>query len=268
MIIRKLLLVLSLSTAPIYVWAKEDENSGLDLSSTTAKESDTHKSHANQTETVSSPFSNYESLVVDWGSGCLRNNPSKMSTSLWQSRFTDVYFFYNIRLGRSRFTISPGIGVAFDGYQFEDTSSVLVRNNTSDRDTVFTKADDFFPRSEEFVESSLDVRYLDFLVLEARFNANGAHPKESFFVALGLKLGLRWHASTTIKYQEDDMIKTQRNVESFNLQGMRAGLHARCGWGRFGLCYTHTLSNFFKEDKGPENTTAKPFHIGISIDFL
>ncbi|MCU0317734.1 MAG: PorT family protein [Amoebophilaceae bacterium] len=265
---KKLLLILSLSTAPIYVWAEAGKDNGPGFSSTTASESDTHKSHSDQVETVSSPFPNYGGLVVDWGFNCLRNSPSKMGTSFWQSRFINVYFFYNIRLGSSRFTISPGIGLAFDGYQFEDGSSALVRDDTGDRNTIFKKTDELFPRKEEFVASSLDVRYLDFLVLEARFNANNECPKEGFFAALGLKLGLRWNASTTIKYKEDDMIKTQHNVESFNLQGMRAGLHARFGWGRFGLCYTHILSNLFKEDKGPENTTAKPFHIGISIDLL
>jgi hypothetical protein len=258
MIMKKLLLILLLSTVPIYAWAEEDKDT----------ESATHKSNVDQIETASLPFPNYESLVVDWGFSCLRNSPSKMGTSFWQSRFINVYFFYNIRLGRSRFTISPGMGIAFDGYQFEDGGSTLVRDDTSDRNTIFKKADELFPGKEEFVESSLDVRYLDFLALEARFNANSECPKEGFFAALGLKLGLRWNASTTIKYKEDDMIKTQHNVESFNLQGMRVGLHAKCGWGRFGLCYTHVLSNLFKEAKGPENTTTNPFHIGISIDLL
>ena len=265
---KKLLITLLLSTAPICVWAQGDQDNEPNISNTTATKSDTHKSHSSQLEPLPLPFPNYGSLVIDWGLGSLRNSPSGMDTSFWKSRFTNVYFLYNIRLGSSRFTISPGIGIAFDGYQFEDGSGTLVRDDTSDRNITFKRADSRFSEKAELVESSLDVRYLDFLILEARFNANSKYPKESFFVALGLKLGLRWHASTTIKYKEDDMAKVQTNVENFNLQGMRAGFHARFGWGRFGLCYTHMLSNFFKEAKGPGKTTAKPFHLGISIDLL
>jgi Outer membrane protein beta-barrel domain len=265
---KKLLITILLSIAPIYVWAQGDQNSEPNISSTTATKSDTHKSHSDQLEPPLLPFQNYGSLVIDWGLDSLSNNYSAMDTSVWSSRFINVYCLYNVRLGRSCFTISPGIGLAFDGYQFKDASSTLVRDDPSNRNTVFTKADDLLPKGVECIESSLDVRYLDFLALGTRFSTNSQYPKEGFFLALGLKLGILWHASTTMKYKEDDMVKVQTNVETFNLNPWRFGFHARLGWGRFGICYTQTLSDFFEEAKGPGKTTKKPCHLGISIDLL
>ncbi|MEL6606999.1 MAG: outer membrane beta-barrel protein, partial [Bacteroidota bacterium] len=178
--------------------------------------------------------------------------------------------YYNIRLGKSHFTISPGIGIGFEGYQFKKQNkryNTLVRCEDDSRHTEFEDVDTLLPYRKKILQSSLDVKYSDFL-LEFRFNANSKYPKESFFVALGGKLGMLWGASTTIRYQEDGETKERVIYESFNLNKLRYGLHARVGWERLSVFYTHIFSNLFSKGKGPDKTTTEPGTIGLSIDLF
>ena len=207
----------------------------------------------------------YGSLLIDWGFNFLRDAPAEMALGFWGSRFADVCFYYNIRLGTSHFVISPGIGLAFEGYQFEKKNT-LVRSD-GDRDTIVKEASELFPKNQKIHHSVLDARYVD-LMLEARVNADSKYPKESFFAAIGGKVGMLWQASTTVSYKEDTQTKTCTHTEGFNLNQLRYGLQARVGWGRFGLCYTHLFATLFQKDKGPEKTTTQPCSLGLSVDLF
>ncbi len=228
------------------------------------------QAHPHQPKPETNQLPNYSSLVIDWGFDWLRDRPQEMDLKLLGSRFSNIYLYYNIRLGQSHFAISPGIGVGFGRYQFKEKKAkhyyTLVRNQTS-RHTAFEYANNIFPTSTAILQSRLNLRYLDFM-LEGKFSANLKYPKESFFVALGFKLGMLWHASTAVKYKEDDQTKQQIAVEFFNLNKIRYGLQARLGWGHFSLFYAQILSHLFNKDSGPGNTTTKPYSIGLSIDFF
>jgi Outer membrane protein beta-barrel domain len=268
-IMKKLILALLLSTTTIYVRAQDiEQNTQQAATSTPATQNSIQKNHLEieKLATMSLKLPNYGSLLVSWGLDFLIDHPSKMDLNPLSSRFTNLCLLYNIRLGQSHFVISPGIGVAFDGYEFKNTSEILTRDEAS-RSTVFKKASEFLPKSTKIIQSSFDNRYID-IMLEVRFNTNNKYPKEGFFIALGGKMGLLWRASTTVKYQQDDETKTQTNSEFFNLERMRGGLHAKLGWGRFGLCYTHMISNLFKPNKGPDSTTTNTCNLGISIDLF
>ncbi len=266
---KKLIFTLLFSIASIYVWAQEtqDNEQSTQKKATSMPETqhDEHQGHSDRLKTMPLKPPNYGSLVIDWGFSSLRGNPAAMNLNYWGSRLASASFFYNIRLGHTPFVISPAISISFDGYQFKDENIVLARDETS-RNTVLKKASALFPKSTSRVRSSFDMRCL-YLMLEARFNANNKYPKESFFVALGGKLGWLWSASATVEYKEDDAIKRQDNTENFNLNRMRGGFYAKLGWGRFGLCYTHILSDLFQQDKGPENST-KTQSLALSVDLL
>lgn len=266
---KKLILALLLSTTATYVRAQGIEQNTQQAATpvpSTQKDNQKNLLEIKKLETMPPKLPNYGSLVVGWGLDFLRGNPSKMDLNPLSSRFTNLCLLYNIRLGQSHFVISPGIGVAFDGYEFKNTSEILTRDEES-RNTVFKKASELFPKSTKIVQSSLNKRYIN-IILEVRFNANNKYPKEGFFIALGGNLGLLWRASTTVKYQQDDETKEQTNNEFFNLERMRSGVHAKLGWGRFGLCYTHIISNLFKPDKGPNSNTTQTCNLGLSIDLF
>lgn len=249
----------------------EDNNQGPSEPGVSTQESSKNElpTPAGKQEVLHIDWPNYGSLIIDWGFNFLRNCPKEMKARAFDARSLNLSVYYNIRLGKSHFTISPGLGMGFEGYQFEKRDQqyyTLVREDSS-RYTKFEDANNLLLRSKKILRSSLDIKYSDFL-LEFRFNANSKYPKESFFIALGGKLSMLWGASTTIRYQEDGETKERVIYESFNLNTLRYGLHARVGWERFSVFYTHTLSNLFSKGKGPEKTTTSPGTIGLSIDLF
>ena len=230
----------------------------------------TQKATASKPKVKALKFPNYGSLLIDWGVNRLRNSPQEMKPSFFGSRFSNISFYYNIPLGRSHFTISTGVGIGFEGYDFKKHNEkyyTLVRGDGDDRHTKFEKAAALLPKQKKILQSRLNAKYFD-LGLALRFNANSKYPKESFWVAVGGKLGMLWKASTTIKYKEDGQTKKRTLSESYNLNQMRYGVQASLGWGRFGLCYTQFFSTFFDEGKGPGETTTKPYSIGLSVDLF
>jgi hypothetical protein len=267
---KKLIFTLLLSVSSIHIWAQEAQNNEQSTQKTTTSmpgtENDEHQDHSNRLTTMPVKPPNYGSLVVDWGLNFLEGHPAAMESTLWGSRCAKASLFYNIRLGRTPFVISPGIGISLDGYRFEDNNTTLARDEKNRR-TTLEEAKKRFPKNQEIGRSAFYMRSTD-LMLEARFNADSKHPKESFFVALGGKLGWLWRASTEVSYQEDDTAKKQNNIEHFNLNKMRFGLHAKLGWGRFGLCYTHMLSSLFEPNKGPDNRTINTRSLTLAIDIF
>ena len=261
---RKLLFTFLLFTASAYVWAQEgqDDEQNTQEAIPLAQETQeyTHKDHLKKPKVTPVRLPNYGSLVIDSGLNFLRDCPSEINSPDLRARFSKISLYYNIHLGDSHFTISPGIGLSFEGYKLQK-DYILERNPTN---TAFKKEDN----SSDNILSALDIRYVDFCMLEVRFNANSKWPKESFFIALGGKVGMLWKACTTVRYKQHDEIKERNNWETFNLSKLHYGLCAKLGWGRFGLCYTHTLSSLFEEGRGPGRTTTKPWSLGISIDLF
>ena len=263
-----------LSAASMASWAQEAQNSPEEQQPSTqpattpigGNEATEQASSPTQLGSAPLPFPNYGSLLFDWGFCFLRKGPSDLS--FWGSRFANLYLCHNIRLGNSHFTISPAIGLAFEGFGFKEAEgecNTLIHSSADD--VVYEDAKQLFPRSEKIIDASLDVRYVD-LMLETRFNLNKKYPKESFFVALGGKLGMLWKASTTVAYKEDKETKACTHWEGFNLKKWRYGWHVKLGWGRFSLCYTHMLSELFQEKKGPWPGSTKSSSLGVSIDLF
>lgn len=257
---KKLIFTLLLSVTSVYVWAQEAQGQERRVQKAT-----TSADHFDQRGAMPAKPSNYGSLVIDWGFNYLQDHPYAMNVNYWGSRLTSGSFYYDIQLGRSHFVISPGIGITFSKYQFKDENNTLARDEKS-RNTVLKKTNTRFPKTE-ITRSVWDMHYVNFM-LQARFNADSKHPKESLFAAIGGKMSLLWRASTLVTYKEDDETKTQNNEEYFNLNKMRWGAHAVLGWGRFGLCYTYMFSNLFKKDKGPDNNMTKTHSIALSVDLF
>ena len=256
---KKLVFTLLLSISSIHIWAQEaqdnEQSTQKTITSMPGTENDEHKDHSIQLAAMPVKPPNYGSLVIDWGFNFLRDCPSEMKSKDWGARFASVGLCYNIRLGHSHFTISPGIGLRFEGYRLKEGTTLESRKTT-----VF-KTDS---SNSKNTLSALDIRYVD-LVMEAKFNANSKYPKESFFVALGGKAGWPWKACATVRYKEYDETKEHNNWETFHLNKIHYGIHARLGWGRFGLCYTHMLSRLFNGE-GP--STTQPCSLGLSIDLF
>lgn len=254
---KKLVVALLLFVAPAPMWAQEAE-----------EQTDTETVFKDQVIKLSS----YGSFMVDWGLSSLIRAPKKMEQNVWSSRALNGYFYYNIPIKASYFTISPGIGLGGEGYTFKDKEDkdkyTLVRSPGS-RKTILESAKNLFKGSHkvEITKSSLNTRYVE-LVAELRFNTNHQEPQSGFFIAIGPRIGMRWGAATTIQYQEDGQHKSRTTSESFNLNKLRYGFIARIGWRRLGIFYAQTLSNLFNQDQGPSKARIMPFSVGASLNLF
>lgn len=209
---------------------------------------------------------NYTGLMIGMGSNFLYPTPTPLRLNRLRSWSTNLGLCYHIRIGSSRFVISPGASLLFEHYRFINEETTLV-TAPEDRRTVYKKASTLFPHSDRLLRSSLGIRWVHF-TLEGRWNANRQHPKESIFIAIGGDLKAFNKASMTITYQEYEARKAQINVASFNINKSRLGMHATIGWKRLGLCYTWMLSPLFEHQKGPENIKLSTHQIALSMDLF
>ena len=255
------------------VWAQADQDSKQPTTEpiplTEKAEQDVHKTDTDRLEILPIEWPDYGSLLVDEGFSLLRDCPKEMRDKAFNARSLNLSVYYNFRLKKSHFNISTGVGLGFEGFEFEfekkNKQHYTLKRNESSRKTEFNTLKS--STKKEYLQSSLTVSYVDLFILEFRINANKKYPKEGFWGALGGKLGMRWGAaSTTVKYQQDKETKKSVAEESFNLNKMRGRAHVRVGWGRFSVFYTHTFSNLFSGE-GP-GTTTKPSTLGLSVDFF
>lgn len=254
-----------------HVWAhKNQDNKPSTLESAPLTEEAKQAVPTNRLDILPIEWPDYGSLLIDWGFNFLRDCPKEMKDKAFNARSLNLSAYYNIRLGKSHFVISPGIGVGFEGYQFQEAKGeywTAVRKESDRKHTAFKQVKDLLPKSEKVIKSELGVRYWDAL-LEVRFNSDKKYPKEGFFAAIGFNIGVPQVASTTIKHQEEGEPEKNVHYASYNLNKMRYGAQARLGWGRFSIFYARTFSNLFNEEKGPNETTTKPAKFGLSIDLF
>ncbi len=259
---KKRLLTFLFAIVVAQVWAEENQDS-----EQSAPKSAIELQRSNA-KAMSLPH--YGSLLIDWGFPMLRNCPQEMNSASLGARFLDVYFYYNIPLGRSHCYISLGTGWGADEYRFtkrDDNRYTLVRVEEGKR-TEFEDFSTVVPRSDQKSRrAKLNLSYWDFL-LEIRFSADCEYPKEGFFVAVGGKLGALLNSSTTLWYKEDNENKCCTFYDSFNLNQIRYGAQARLGYSRLSLLYTYIFSTLFAKDQGPHNSATKPHNIGLSIDIF
>lgn len=243
---KRSVLILLLLIAPAPIWAQEVEQHNAEIASE-------HKKIP----------PHYGSLLVGGGLCFLIGAPSAMELAHLYSQAFSGHFYYNIPIKHYPFTVSIGPGMGLEDYQL--TSNHTLTRDPS-RETILTPAKSLFNNRPEIKYARMAVKYVE-LVAELRFQANQQEPLNSFFIAIGGSLGMRYSPSTTIYHEEDSEQKTRITRESFNINKLRYGLIARIGWGRFGAFYTQTFSHLFRANKvkfqNPMSASA-----GISLSIL
>ena len=100
--------------------------------------------------------------------------------------------------------------------------------------------------------------------LEVRFHADKENRRKSFKVAVGGKFGVRYDVHNKIKYEESDITKKVKNHENYNVPNFRYGLYGRLGIAGIHFYYYYSLTEFFDNKKGPDETQANTMMIGLS----
>lgn len=196
------------------------------------------------------------SFMVEFGFNQPLSVPDTMNLGFWGSRTMNVYYLYDIRILKSKFSFHPGIGVGLERYKFTDN-----------RTLVYADGEDLVgmtPGREGTRKSMLVANYFD-IPLEFRFSTNPEDPVRSFRASIGGRAGVLYSSFTKVKYKEDGETKKFKDRQNWNLEKIRYSVFAKVGVGNFSVFGYYNLTPVFQKDKGPSGTDMSNLTIGISL---
>lgn len=194
-------------------------------------------------------------LVLDFTYDMALNLPDSIKMKGF-SRGFNIYFTYDIVLGKSRFSVAPGLGIGTNNY-FHNYSI-----SSDSLGTYFNKIGDDI----DVKKTKLALTYVD-IPVELRFRSVPNKKGTSWKLAAGFKAGMmiqnKW------KYKGEDFSNNGQDIKfkTYNIENVnkfRYGVMMRGGYGIWNVFAYYSLSDVFN-DKGPRLT---PLSIGISINGL
>lgn len=194
-------------------------------------------------------------LVMDFSYDMLLNLPDSIKTKGF-SRGFNVYFTYDVVLGKSRFSIAPGIGIGTNNYFFKDFYNI----SSDSLGTYFNKT----PNGVSVRKAKIALTYID-IPVELRYRSPLNSKGNSWKLAAGFKAGMmiqnkwKYKGESNLNNGEDVKFKTY-NIE--NINKFRYGVLLRGGYGIWNVFAYYQLSDVFN-DKGPRMT---PLSVGLSIN--
>lgn len=200
-------------------------------------------------------------LLIDVGFNFLQDNPEGMDVGFWGSKIVNFYYYLDIPIGKSHFSFGPGIGFGLEKYSFDDNNTLTLNNSGN---TEITELANLLNDDVEIKKSKIAANYID-IPVEFRFHVNKENHDQGFRAAIGGKVGFLFDGHTKIKYEEDGDNKKIKQKDNFNLQRFRYGVTARIGFPGINLFGYYSLSELFESGRGPDETTATSFNLGISI---
>lgn len=192
-------------------------------------------------------------------------SPSDFSLGLWGSRTVNIYYQYEMRILKSKFSLVPGIGLSLERYKFRN--GYTLSYGPTDNESVV-----LVPPAESGInglkKSQLVTNYID-LPVELRFSTNPDDPARSFKASVGGRIGYLYDSFSKVKYREDGEVKRIKDKQNYNLNPIRYGVFAKIGVGNFSLFGYYNISPLFEDGKGfyeedlPNNFNT--FTVGISL---
>jgi hypothetical protein len=201
-------------------------------------------------------------LNIEYGLNYFYENSREMRTNPWRSATINVYYTYPVKLGNSRFSFNPGVGVGSEKFGFEDKVSFLDSGNLTVLKPIAELAR--FDTLMSFKQTQLVANYID-IPLEFRVHSRKTDHKRSFFLAIGGKVGFNFDAKTKIKYQEFGRSKTYKDKYHWNVNSVRYGATARLGYGPFNIWFYYSGSKLFRGNKAANMQNPAMWSWGISM---
>ncbi len=159
-------------------------------------------------------------------------------------------FEQNFNLIDENLGLTTGLGLEWNNYRFKNNAVI------SDLDTLAGYLD--IMENPKFTKSKLVTSYLTLpLVLE--FQTNSFSKLNSFHIGVGVLSGLRIGTHTKLVDEND---KKDKDHGSTAMNPFKLELMARVGWGKLNVYGKYSLTQLFKENRGPE---VYPFAIGITL---
>lgn len=181
----------------------------------------------------------------------LPTEKQNFNTGIMGSRTLNLYYFYDYQIGKSKFSVHPGIGLGLDRYKFNNNRTLgYIAGPNSPYDTLRMVPASSIVGTNKIKKTQLLTNYLD-IPVELRFNSNPNDLGRSFKASLGFKFGILYESFTKIKYRQEGETKKLKDKQNYNLNPFRYGLTFRVGAGNFSMFGYYNLSPLFKSGKGP-----------------
>ncbi|MDZ4847084.1 MAG: porin family protein [Chitinophagales bacterium] len=172
----------------------------------------------------------------------------------WNSWGIQLYYMYDIPMGKSRFSFAPGLGF----------SASWVKNNSLLDESVDSIGTIFRPIQADYKRNSLVTSYFD-IPLELRFRGKVNSKNKSFKMAAGVVGGVQMTHHTKTKTEISGETKIFKQYRYDDLMKFRFGPTFRIGYGSVNLSFYYSVLSLFKNDLGPD---VHPFSVGFTINGL
>jgi hypothetical protein len=202
-------------------------------------------------------------FVLDFGFNRAAHPPANFTENFWGSRTVNIYYQYPIRLGRSHFSVVPGIGFGWDRFKLSNNYT-LSPNKATDGTFPLVDARTLF-QSGTIKRSQIIANYFD-IPIGIRFDTKPEDISRSLSLTAGVRGGILYDGGTKITYNQDGEQKVVKDKQNHGMSPYRYGIYGRLGLGGFNFFTYYNLSPLFEKNKGPELTTMEAWQIGISLN--
>jgi hypothetical protein len=213
-------------------------------------------------------------FVAEFGFNRDMTGPDNFSLRFWGSRTVNIYYQYDVRILKSRFSFVPGIGLSLERFSFK-------KGRTLAYYTPQSKSYDFVNHTNDSLrlalpsqlgidiqKSQLATNYLE-IPLEIKYSSKPEDPSRTFKASVGFRVGYMIDSFTKIRYKANGQTIKLKNKQDWNLNEFRYGLSAKIGLGNFSLFGYYNLTNLFESEQGPyfKSDPKRAFNLGDRDDF-
>jgi hypothetical protein len=210
-------------------------------------------------------------FVIDLGVNQGVGKPSTFNQGFWGSRTVNFYYQYPIRIGRSKFSFNPGIGLSLERWKFKDGAVPIDTVELSGGSPAAEQIEQYnllsatriYPKLPD--KSMLIANYFE-IPLEFRFDTKPEDIGRSLNVAIGGRFGFLYDAFTKVKYNDKGEVVKVKNKLNHGLNPIRYGIYTRLGIGNVSVFGYYNLSDLFEANKGPLGTEMNSYTVGISVN--
>ena len=185
-------------------------------------------------------------FALEFGYNQDLSGPKEFDLDFLGSRSANLYYQYEFRIFKSKFSFVPGIGLSLERFKFNGEATLDYVDGDFNSIAMIPQVDTNIPGVKK---SMLITNYVD-IPLELRFSTNPEDPARSFKISVGGRIGYLYDSFTKIKYKENGELKKLKNKDNYNLTQFRYGLSGRIGIGNFSLFGYYNVSPLFEEGKG------------------
>ncbi|HSO87419.1 MAG TPA: outer membrane beta-barrel protein [Draconibacterium sp.] len=157
-----------------------------------------------------------------------------------------------LQRNRNNFGLVTGLGLQFQDYRLEDTTTIVRIEN-----------DVIVPQSFYYSENQKSRLFLFSITLPvlAEIQIPINNYRNRLYFSSGMYFSYRIGSYTKIKYQTEYKEKL-KVTDNYSLQNFKYGIMARTGYRWINFFAMYEMTSFFQEEKGPKLT---PFTFGITL---